>query len=129
MNLEHFKRYLSLIGSFLEYKIPQWENDSWDVKVTLNTVTKKVRSAKLTQIQLKQMEVDKTTDESISAINTEKPPEKLPSKFHDILQILWQKTSKEQEPLLSIWLKVPEEWSFKPFCKNVQNKGSKATYM
>ena len=50
-----------------------------DAKLTLETATEKVRSAELTQIQLKQMEADKTTDESISAINTEKPPEKPPS--------------------------------------------------
>ena len=52
-----------------------------DAKLTMETATEKVRSAELTQIQLKQMEADKTTDESISAVNTEKPPEKPPSKF------------------------------------------------
>ena len=52
-----------------------------DAKLTLETAIEKVRSSKLTQIQLKQIKADKTTDESISAITTEKPPEKLPSKF------------------------------------------------
>ena len=52
-----------------------------DAKLTLETAIEKVRSVELTQIQLKQMKADKATDESVSAINTEKPPEKLPSKF------------------------------------------------
>ena len=52
-----------------------------DAKLTLETAIEKVRSAELTQIQLKQMKADKATDESVSAINTDKPPEKLPSKF------------------------------------------------
>ena len=51
-----------------------------DAKLTLETAIEKVRSSELTQIQLKQIKADKTTDESISAITT-KPPEKLPSKF------------------------------------------------
>ena len=45
-----------------------------DAKLTLETATEKVRSAELTQIPLKQMKVDKTTNESISTINTEKRP-------------------------------------------------------
>ena len=52
-----------------------------DAKLTLETAIEKVRSSELNQIQLKQIKADKTTDESISAITTEKPPEKLPSKF------------------------------------------------
>ena len=52
-----------------------------DAKLTLQTAIEKVRSSELTQIQLKQIKADKTTDESISAITTEKPPEKLRSKF------------------------------------------------
>ena len=52
-----------------------------DAKLTLETVIGKVRSSELTEIQLKQIKADKTTDESISAINTEEPPEKLSSKF------------------------------------------------
>ena len=52
-----------------------------DAKLTLETAIEKVRSSELTQIQLKQIKADKTTDESISAITTEKLPEKLPSKF------------------------------------------------
>ena len=52
-----------------------------DAKLTLESATEKVRSAELTQIQLKQMAADKTTDESISAINTGKPSEKQPSKL------------------------------------------------
>ena len=46
-----------------------------DVKLTLETAIEKVRSSEFTQIQLKQIKADKTTDESISAITTEKPPE------------------------------------------------------
>ena len=52
-----------------------------DANLNLETAIKKVRSAELTQIQLKQMKADKATDQSVSAINTEKPPEKLPRKF------------------------------------------------
>jgi len=52
-----------------------------DAKLTLETAIEKVASSELTQIQLKQIKADKTTDESISSINTEKPPAKLPSKF------------------------------------------------
>ena len=92
-----------------------------DAKLTLETATEKVRSAELTQVQLKQIEADKTTNESISAINTEKPPEP-PSKFP---MIDCKFCGKEQEPLPSIWFKVPEVWSCKPFCKKVQNKGNK----
>ena len=47
----------------------------------METAIEKVRSSELTQIQLKQIKTDKTTNESISAINTEKTPEKLPSEF------------------------------------------------
>ena len=103
-----------------------------DANLTLGTVIEKVRLSVLTQIQLEQNKAEKSTDESISAIDAERPPEKLPSRVnqpHYRLQILWQKTSKEQEPLPSLWFKVPEVWSFKPFCKqdNKDNKVNKTT--
>ena len=52
-----------------------------DAKLTLKTAMEKVRSSELTQIQLKQIKAEMTPDESVIAINTEKPPEKPPSKF------------------------------------------------
>ena len=56
-----------------------------DAKLTLGTAIEKVRLSVLTQIQLEQNKAEKSTDESISAIDAERPPEKLLSRVNSPL--------------------------------------------